>query len=114
MFFFYGVLSSILLDQAGSQIGQQIKTFCKNDNVELMEATIHYHRVIVLRIRTQIFNLKISINSINYQLGVRRQKTNNISPFGAQFARKLNTPLININTEPYPKKLAVDQFWKNI
>ena len=52
------------------------------------------------------FNMKASINSIIYQLCICRQKTTNISPLGAHFGRKTNTPLSIISTKPDPESLT--------
>ena len=117
---------AIRLDQARCQTGQQIKTFCSQNNIQLIEAPIHDHRAIGLverliqTIKNRLaciktaaqnqFNVKASINSIIYQLRICRQKTINISPFEAHFGRKANTPLSNITTKPDPKSLT----YKNI
>ena len=114
--FLHGILRSIRLDQARCQTGQQIKAFCNQNNIQLIEAPIHDHRAIGLverliqTIKNRLayiktaaqnkFNLKASINSIIYQLRICRQKTINISPFEADFGRKTNTPLSNISTKP--------------
>ena len=81
---------TIRLDQAQCQIGQQIKTFCNQNNIHLIEAPIHDHRAIGLierlikTIKNQLaciktaarirFNLKALLNSIIYQLCMCRQK----------------------------------------
>ena len=118
----HGIPRSIRLDQARCQTGNQIKSFCSQNNIQLIEAPIHGHRAIGLvelliqTIRNRLacikttaqkhFNLKASIISINYQLRICRQKTINISPFEAHFGRKANTPLSNISTEPDPNSLT--------
>ena len=122
----HGIPRAIRLDQARCQTGQRIKTFCNQNNIELIEAPIHDHRAIGLverliqTIKNRLaciktaarnqFNIKASINSIIYQLRICRQKTINISPFEAHFGRKANTPLSNITTKPDPKSLT----YKNI
>ena len=122
----HGMPCAIRLDQARCQTGQQIKAFCSQNNIQLIEAPIHDHRAIGLvqrliqTIKNRLaciktatqnqFNVKASINSIIYQLRIYRQKTINISPFGAHFGRKANTPLSNITTKPDPKSLT----YKNI
>ena len=116
--FFY-LPRTIRLDQARCQTGQQIKTFCSQKNIQLIEAPIHDHRAIGLferltqTIKNRLaciktaarnqFNVKASIKSIIYQLQICRQKTFNISPFEAHFGRKANTPLSNITTKTDPK-----------
>ena len=113
---------SIRLDQARCQTGNQIKAFCSQNNIQLIEAPIHDHRAIGLveslfqTIKNRLaciktaaqkqFNLKASINSIFYQLRICRQKTINISPFEAHFGRKPNTPLSKISMEADPNSLT--------
>ena len=124
----HGIPHSIRLDQARCQTGQQIKAFCSQNNIQLLEAPIHDHRAIGLverliqtiknplvctktAARNQI-NVKASINSIIYQLRICRQKTINISPFEAHFGRKANTPLSNISTKTDPSSLTSKIFLK--
>ena len=118
----HGVPRSIILEQARCQTGQQIKAFCNQNNIQLIEASIHDHRAIGLverliqTIKNRLaciktaarnhFNLKASINSIIYQLHICRQKTINNSPFEEQFGRKAKTPLSNISTELDPSSLT--------
>ena len=122
----HGIPRTIRLDQARCQTGQQVKTFCSQNNIQLVEAPIHDHRAIglverliqtiknrLICIKTAArnqFNVKASIISIIYQLRICRQKTINISPFEAHFGRKANTPLSNITTKPDPKSIT----YKNI
>ena len=112
----HGIPRSIRLDQVRCQTGQQIKTFCNQNKIQLITAPIHNHRAIGLvegliqTIKNRLvciktaarkrFNLKASINSFIYQLRICPQKTINISPFVAHVGRKPNTPLSNISTEP--------------
>ena len=118
----HGIPSSIRLDQAQCQTGNQIKAFCSQNNIQVIEVPIHDHRAIGLverliqTIKNSLaciktparkqFNLKASINSKIYQLLICRQKTINISPFEAHFGRKANTPLSNISTETDPNSLT--------
>ena len=97
----HGITRTIRLDQAQCQTRQQIKTFCSQNNIQLIEAPIHDHREIGLverliqtfknrlacikTVARNHFNVKASINSIIYQLRICRQKTSNISPFEAYF-----------------------------
>ena len=122
----HGIPRSIRLEQARCQTGEQIKAFCSQNNIQLIEAPIHDHRAIGLVerliktikdglscIKTAARNqfiVKASINSISYQLRICRQKTINVSPFEAHFGRKANTPLSNISTKPDPSSLT----FKNI
>ena len=117
---------AIRLDQSRCQTGHRIQTICNQNNIQLIEAPIHDHRAIALverliqTIKNRLaciktaaqnqFNMKASINSINYQLRICRQKTIGISPFEAHFDRKANTPLSNITTNPDSKSLT----YKNI
>ena len=118
----HGIPRTIRLDQAQCQISQQIKAFCNQNNIQLIEAPIHDHRAIGLVekliqtiksrlacIRTAArnnFKLQASINSVIYQPRIYRQKTFNISPYEANFGRKANTPLKNISYEPDPYTLT--------
>ena len=122
----HGIPRTITLDQARCQTGQQVKTFCSQNNIQLIKAPIHDHRAIGLverliqTIKNRLaciktaarnqFNVKASFNSIIYQLRICRQKTINISPFEAHFGRKANTPLSNITTKPDTTSLT----YKNI
>ena len=122
----HGIPRSIRLDQARCQTGQQIKAFYSRNNVQLIEAPIHDHRAnglverLIQTIKNRLaciktaaqnqFNVKASINSINYQLRICRQKTINISPFEAYFDRKANTPLSNISTTLDPSSLTYRRF----
>ena len=42
----HGIPRSIRLDQARCRTGQQIKAFCNQNNIQLIEAPIHHHRTI--------------------------------------------------------------------
>ena len=104
----YGKPRSIRLDQARCQTGQQVKAFCNQINIQLIEAPIHDHRTIGLverliqKIKNRLaciktvarnqFNLKASINSFLFQLRICRQKIINISPFEANLAEKQIPP----------------------
>ena len=121
----HGIPRSIRLDQARCQTGQQIKAFCSQNKIQIIEAPIHDHRAIGLverliqTIKNRLaciktaaqnqFKFKASINSIIYQLRICRQKTINISPFEAHFGRKTNSPLGNILTEPDPNSLTYER-----
>ena len=79
------------LDQARCQTGHQIKAFCSQNNMQLIEAPIHDNRAIGLverliqTIKKRLafskmaaqnqIKMKASINSIIYQLRICRQKT---------------------------------------
>ena len=118
----HGIPRSIRLDQVRCHAGQQIKSFCNQNNIQLIEAPIHDYRTIGLverliqTIKNRLaciktagknqLNLKASVNSIIYQLRICRQKTINISPFELHYGRKANTPLSNISTKPDPSRLT--------
>ena len=118
----HGIPRSFRLDQARFQTGQQIKAFCSQNNIQLIEAPIIDHRAIGLverliqTIKNRLaciktaarnqFNVKASINSIIYQLRICRRKTIIVSPFEAHFGRKANTPLSNISTKPDPSRVT--------
>ena len=125
----HGIPCSIRLDQARCQTGKQIKAFCSQNNILLIEAPTHDHRAIGLVERLiqtfknrlaciktaaqKQFNLKTSINSKIYQLRICRQKTIIISPFEALFGRKANTTLSNISTETDPNSLTYKRILNN-
>ena len=114
----HGIPRSIRLDQARCQAGQQIKAFCSQNIIQLIEAPIHDHRAIGLferliqTIKNRLaciktaarnqFNMKASINSIIYHLRTCRRTIIYVSPFEAHFSIKANTPLNNISTKPDP------------
>ena len=119
----HGIPRSIRLDQARCQTGHQIKAFCSQNNIKLIESPIHDRRAIGLverliqTIRNRLaciktaarnqFNLKASINSIIYQLRICRIcRRLNISPFEAHFGRKANTPLSNFSRKSDPNSLT--------
>ena len=106
---------TIRLDQAQWQIGQQIKAFFNQNNIQLIGAPIHDHRAIGLverliqKIRNRLawiktvaqiwFNLRASKNLIIYQIRIYRQKTIDLSVFEARFEKKAKTHRI-VSTEP--------------
>ena len=83
-FLLHGIHRTIRLDQAQCHIGHQIKAFCNQNNIQLIEAPIYDHRAIGLverltqTIKNRLacikaaarnhFNLKASINSVIYRL----------------------------------------------
>ena len=82
----HGIPRTIRLGQAQCQIGHQIKAFCNQNNIQLIEAPIQHYRAIGLVerliqtiknrlacIKTSVgnhFNLKASINFVIYQLRI--------------------------------------------
>ena len=117
---------SIRLDQALCQNGQQIKAFCNQNIIPLIEAPTHDHRAnglferLIQTIKNRLaciktaarnhFDLKASINSIIYQLRICHQKTINTSQFEAHIDRKANTPQSYIATESDPSSLTYKPF----
>ena len=109
---------AIRVDHEKCQIGQQMKAFCNQNNIQFTEAPIHDHRAnglverliktlksCLVFIKTTVrnnFNLKASIKSIIYQIRNCRQKTINLSSFEAHIGHKANTPLSNFSPEPNP------------
>ena len=89
----HGIPRTIRLDRAQCQIGQQRKLFFYQNNIQIIEAPIHYHRAIGLVERLiqafksrlacikiaakNNFSLKASINLVICQLRLCSQKTNN-------------------------------------
>ena len=113
----HGVPRNIRPDQARCLIGNKVKTFCKQHNINILTAPANDHRAIGLverliqtiirRLscmkldnRNQSFTIKEAIKSIVYQIRICKQKTTKVTPFQAHFGRKPNTPLINISTVP--------------
>ena len=58
--------------------------------------------------RNNKFTIKEAIKSTVYQLRICKQKTKNVTPFKAHFARKPNTPLSNISTKPKSSNLSYE------
>ena len=121
----HGVPRNIRLDQARCLIGNKLKTFCKQHNINILTAPVNDHRAIGLEERliqtikrslscmkldnrNQSFTIKEAINSIVYQLRVCKQKTTNVTPFLAHFGRKPNTPLSNISTVSKSSNLSYE------
>ena len=121
----HGVSRNIRLDQARCLIGNRVKTFCKQHNINILTATANDHRAIGLverliqtikrRLscmkldnRNKSFTIKEAIKSIVYQLRICKQNTTNVTPFQEHFGRKPNTPLSNISTVPKSSKLSYE------
>ena len=121
----HGVPRNIRLDQACCLIGNKVKTFCKQHNINILTAPANDHRAIGLverliqtikrRLscmkldnRNKSFTIKEAIKSIVYQLRICKRKTTNVTPFQAHFGRKPNTPLSNISTVPKSSNLSYE------
>ena len=102
----HGVPRSIRLDQAKSLDGNQVKTFCNKNNIDIIEAPVNDHRAIGLvegliqtikkrpacikeeKSSTNAFHVKHALKIIIHQLRICKQRTTKISPFEALFWRK--------------------------
>ena len=112
----HGIPQSIRLHQAKCLIGNQIKTFCNKNNIEIIEAPVSDHRAIRLverlikLIKNRLacikegkssindFHVKQALKIIIHQLRICKQKTTKVPPSEAHFGRKPNTPLSVIST----------------
>ena len=114
----HGIPRSIRLDQAKCLVGNQVKTFCNKNNIDIIEAPVNDHRAIGLVERliqtiknrlacikeekspTRAFHVKHALKKIIHQLRICKQRTAKTSPFAAHFRRKPSTPLSVIATRP--------------
>ena len=116
---------NIRLDQARCLIGNKVKFFCKQHNINILTAPANDHRAIGLverliqtikrRLsclkldnRNQSFTIKEAIKSIVYQLRICKQKRTNVAPFQAHVGRKPNRPLSSISTVPKSSNLSYE------
>ena len=124
----HGIPRSIRLDQAKCLVGNQVKTFCNKNNIDIIEAPVNVHRAIGLverliqtikkrlacikeeKLPTRAFHVKHALKIIIHQLRICKQRTIKTSFFGAHFGRKPNTPLSVIATRPNLSNLT----YKNI
>ena len=114
----HGIPRSIHLDQAKCLVGNQVKTFCNKNNIEIIEAPVNDHRAIGLverliqtiknrlacikeeKLSARAFHVKHALKIIIHHLRICKQRTTKTSPFEAHFGRKPNTPLSVIATKP--------------
>ena len=114
----HGIPRSMRLDQAKCLVGNQVKTFCNKNNIDIIEATVNDHRAIGLverliqtiknglacikeeKLSTRDFHVKHALKIIIHQLRICKQRTTKTSPSEAHFGRKPNTPLSVIATRP--------------
>ena len=112
----HGTPRSIHRDQAKCLVGNQVKTFCNKNNIDIIEPPVNDHRAIGLverlirtiknrlacikeeKLPNNAFHEKHALKIIVHQLRKSKQKTIKISPFKADFGRKPNTPLSVIST----------------
>ena len=122
----HGISRSIRLDQAKCLVGNQEKTICIKNTIDIIEAPVNDHRAIGLVERliqtitnrfawikeeksyTNALHVKHALKIIIHQLQISRQKTTKISPFEAHFGRKPNTPLSVISTTPKLSNLTYE------
>ena len=114
----HGIPRSIRLDQAKCLVGNQVKTFCYKNNVDIIKAPVNGHRAFGLAERllqtiknrlactkeekssANAFHVKHELKITIHQLRICKQRTTKISPFEAHVGRKPNTPLSVISTTP--------------
>ena len=124
----HGIPRSIRLDQAKCLVGNQVKTFCNKNNIEIIEAPVNDHRAIGLveqliqtiknrlacikeeKLSTRAFHVKHALKIIIHRLRICEQRTTKTSPFKAHFGRKPNTPLSVIATKPNLLNLTYKNF----
>ena len=117
---------SIRLDQAKCLVGNQVKTFCNKNNINIIEAPVNDHCAIGLVERpiqtiknrlacikeekssANAFHLKHALKIIKHQMRICKQRTTKISLFEADFGRKPNTPLSVISTTPKLSNLTYE------
>ena len=122
----HGIARSIRLDQAKCLVGNQVKTFCNKNNIDIIEAPVNDNRAIGLverliqmiknrlvcikeeKLSTNAFHVKQALKIIIHQLRICKQKTTQTSPFEAHFVRKPNTPLSVISTTPKLSNLTYE------
>ena len=113
----HGIPRSIRLDQAKCLVGNQVKTFCNKNEIDIIEAPVNYHRAtgmverLIQTIKnrlacmkeekssTKAFHVKHALKITIHQLRICRQKTRKTSPFEAHFERKPNAPLSVTSTK---------------
>ena len=101
----HGIPRSIRLDQAKCLFGNQVKTFCNKNNIDIIEAPVNDHRAIGLVERliqttknglacikeekssANAFHVKHALKIIIHQLQICKQRTTKISPFEAHFEK---------------------------
>ena len=114
----HGIPRSTRLDQAKCLVGNEVKTFCNKNNIDIIETPVNNHSAIGLvkmlnqtiknrlacikdeKSSANAFHVKYALKIIIHQLQICKQKTTKISPFEAHFGRKPNIPLSVISTTP--------------
>ena len=122
----HGIPRSVRLDQVKCLVGNQVNTFCIENNIDIIEAPVNDHRAIGLveifiqtiknklacikeeKLSINAFHIKHSLKIILHQLRICKQRTTKISPFEAHFGRKPDTPLSVISTKPKLSNLTYE------
>ena len=105
-------------------VGNQVKNFCNQNDIEIIEAPVNDHCPIGLVERliqtikstlacikdeksaNNAFHVNYALKIIIHQLRICKQKTTNISLFDAHFGLKPNTPLSASSTKPKLSNLS--------
>ena len=108
-------------------VGNQVKTFCDKNIIDIIEAPVNDHRAIGLVERlirtiknrlacireekssTNAFHIKHALKIIIHQFRICQQKPTKISLFEAHFGRNPNTPLSVISTRPKLSNLTYER-----
>ena len=101
----HGIPRSFRLYQAKCLVGNQVKTFCNKNNIDIIEAPVNVHRAIGLverliqtikkrlacikeeKLPTRAFHVKHSLKIIIHQLRICKQRTTKNSPFESLIPR---------------------------
>ena len=93
----HGIPRSIRLDQAKCLVGNQVKTFCNKNNIDIFDVPVNDHRAIGLverliqtiknrlacikgeKLPTHAFHVKHALKIIIYQLRICKQRTTKTS-----------------------------------
>ena len=124
----HGIPRPIRLDQAKCLVGNQVKTFCNKNNVDIIEVPVNDHCAIGLverliqtiknrlacikekKLSTNAYHVKHALKIIIHQLRICKRRTTKISPLEARFGRKPNTPLSVTATKPKLSNLKFENF----
>ena len=124
----HGIPRSIRLDQTKCLVGNQVKTFCTRNIIQIIEAPFSNHRAIDLveriiqttktilacikeeKLTDNSFHVKHALKIINQKFQICKQKKKKkISPFEAHFGRKPTSPLSVISTKPKLSNLSYEK-----
>ena len=122
----HGIPRSIRLNKAKCLVGNQVKTFCNKNKIDIIEGPVNDHGAIGLVERliqtiknrlactkekkssANAFHVKHALKIIIHQLQICKQRTTKIALFEAQFGRKTNTPLSVTSTTPKLSNLTYE------